>query len=103
MAATLGGAPVPGGEDVAGDLTVAGDVFPVAPRAPTLAPTAPATGRTPAPVVWEELAGGDARGLDLEFRSGALVGATDATSGQTYSSRARSAWACSAILDAKAP
>ena len=32
----------------------------------------------------EELAGGDARGLDLEFRSGALVGATDATSGQTY-------------------
>ena len=41
MAATIGGAPVPGGEDDAGDLTVAGDVPP--------APTAPATGRTPAP------------------------------------------------------
>ena len=29
-----------------------------------------------------------------------MVGATDATSGQTYYSCARSAWACSAIFDA---
>jgi len=60
MVATLGGAPAPGGDGAAADLTGAAPPVATA-RAPSYAPTlmVPATGRTPAPVGWEEPAGGD--------------------------------------------